>query len=186
MTLSITEPVHRLFNHPGLRRWLLRLRIPIALILVALWPWWVRPELIWAGLGISLIGEAIQLWCFACVEKDKVLTIPGFVVIDHTRPLSTVPKPTGNAFMMVLYTLFYWFYMVNRVQREEPVLEKIFDEPYRQYCRQVNRFLPGTKRLDRHFWFFNWKIMFENHGHWNLLAVAVGYGYLLGFQSLVV
>ena len=193
MTFSITEPVHRLFNHPGLRRWLLRLRIPIALLLVALWPWWVRPELIWAGLGISLIGEAIQLWCFACLEKEKVLTIRGPyqlcrnpMYLGRYLLILGFVVTTGNAFMMVLYTLFYWFYMVNRVQREEPVLEKIFDEPYRLYCRQVNRFLPGTKRLDRHFWFFNWKIMFENHGHWNLLAVVAGYGYLLGFQALVV
>ena len=166
MTLSITEPVHRLFNHPGLRRWLLRLRIPIALLLVALWPWWVRPELIWAGLGISLIGEAIQLWCFACLEKEKVLTIRGPyqlcrnpMYLGRYLLILGFVVTTGNAFMMVLYTLFYWFYMVNRVQREEPVLEKIFDEPYRLYCRQVNRFLPGTKRLDRHFLVFQ----LENH-----------------------
>ena len=74
---SAFDPLHKLFNHPGLRRFLLALRIPIVLVFVALWPWWVQPELIIAGILVSLAGELLQVWCFACIEKEKVLTIRG-------------------------------------------------------------------------------------------------------------
>ena len=167
--------------------------MPIALVLVASWPWWARPELIWAGLGVSLIGEAIQLWCFSCLEKDKTLTMRGPyqlcrnpMYLGRYLLILGFVVTTGNVSLMALYTILYWFYMFNRVRREEPALEEIFGEPYLQYCRQVNRFLPGTKILDRHFRFFNWKLMLDNHGHWNLLSVVAGYGYLLGFKALVV
>lgn len=193
MNSLITQPIHNLFNHPGLRKLFVRLRIPLAVGLVVIWPWWVESEWIWAGILVSLIGEAIQWWCFACVEKEKVLTMRGPyqlcrnpMYLGRYLLILGFILTTGNGFIMILYTILYWFYMVNRVKREEPVLEDIFGEPYREYCRDVNQFLPGMKRLDRNFWFFNWNIMLSNNGHWNLLSVIVGYGYLLGFRALII
>ena len=193
MTSSITQPVHKLFNHPGLRKFFLRLRIPIAVILVALWPWWVKNDLLILGIMVSLIGEAIQWWCFACIEKEKVLTIRGPyqlcrnpMYLGRYLLILGFIVTTGSWVFMLVYTALYWFYMVNRVKREEPVLEKIFGQPYVEYCRDVNRFLPGVKRLDKDFWFFDWSIMLSNNGHWNLLSVVVGYGYLIAVKMLFI
>lgn len=193
MNSSFAQPVHNLFNHPGLRRWLLKLRVPIVVLFVAIWPWWVQPDLIWWGIWISLEGQLIQLWCFACLEKERVLTIRGPYQICRNpmylgRYLLILGfiAVTGSVLAMAGFTIVYWFYMVNRVKREEPVLEKIFGEPYREYCRDVNRFLPGFKRLDGNFWFFNWKILLSNNGLWNLLATILGYVYLLSMVRFVV
>ena len=129
---SVFEPLHKLFNHPGLRKFLLALRIPIVLVFVALWPWWLQPELLVAGILVSLAGELLQVWCFACIEKEKVLTIRGpyqlcrnpMYLARYLLILGFVIV-TGSWIACVLYTVVYWFYMVNRVKREEPVLEKI-------------------------------------------------------------
>ena len=190
---SVFEPLHKLFNHPGLRRFLLALRIPIVLVFVALWPWWVQPELLVAGILVSLAGELLQVWCFACIEKEKVLTIRGpyqlcrnpMYLARYLLILGFVIV-TGSWLACVLYTVVYWFYMVNRVKREEPVLEKIFEQPYRDYCRDVNRFLPGFGRVDSQFWFFDWQIMLSNNGHWNFLAAVLGWVYVLAMYYWVV
>ena len=190
---SVFEPLHKLFNHPGLRRFLLALRIPIVLVFVALWPWWVQPELLVAGILVSLAGELLQVWCFACIEKEKVLTIRGpyqlcrnpMYLARYLLILGFVIV-AGSWLACVLYTVVYWFYMVNRVKREEPVLEKIFEQPYRDYCRDVNRFLPGIRRVDSQFWFFDWQIMLSNNGQWNFLAATLGWAYVLVMYYWVV
>ena len=190
---SIFDPLHKLFNHPGLRKLLLALRIPIVVVLVAAWPWWISPELVIAGIAVSLVGELLQVWCFACIEKEKVLTIRGpyqlcrnpMYLARYLLILGFVVA-TGSWIACLLYTAVYWFYMVNRVKREEPVLEGIFEQPYRDYCRDVNRFMPGFKRVDSQFWFFNWQIMLSNNGHWNFLAAVLGWVYVLGVYYWVV
>ena len=140
-----------------------------------------------------MLGEAIQWWCFACLEKEKVLTIRGPyqlcrnpMYLGRYLLILGFIVATGLVWLCVIYTVVYYFYMVNRVKREEPVLENIFGQPYRDYCRDVNRFMPGTKRLDSQFFFFDWKIMLSNNGHWNFLSVIVGYGYIYLMLEFVV
>lgn len=193
MSSPITNSLHALFNHPGLRRFFLKLRFPIVIALILIWPWWLDSGLIWAGIGVTLLGEVIQVWCFACIEKERVLTIRGPyqlcrnpMYLGRYLLILGFIVATGSWIACVIYTVCYWFYMVNRVKREEPVLEKIFGQPYRDYCGDVNRFLPGMKRLDKDFWFFDWQIMLTNNGHWNFLSVVVGYTWLLAMFHYVV
>jgi len=179
--------IHTLFNHRGLRRFLLKARVPLVLLLLIAWPWWVKPQLIWYGVGISTIGEALQLWCFACIEKEQVLTIRGPyqlcrnpMYLGRYLLILGFIATTGSVMAMLGYTILYYYYMVNRVKREEPVLEGVFGEPYQAYCRDVHRFMPGRGRFERtNFGFFNGQIMLSNHGHWNLLAAVLAYVYLL-------
>ncbi|MEM7193513.1 MAG: isoprenylcysteine carboxylmethyltransferase family protein [Pseudomonadota bacterium] len=187
------EYVHKLFNHTGIRRTLLKVRIPVFIVLVLIWPWIVDREMLLPGLTVSLLGVAIQWWCFACLEKEKVLTIRGpyqlcrnpmylgryLLILGFIIAINNIP-------VILVFTVIYWFYMVNRVKREEPVLENIFGQPYRDYCRDVNRFLPGFRRVDGNFFFFDWEIMLSNNGHWNLLSVVVGYAYIYAMIGFVV
>ena len=193
MPSSVTDPLHRLFNHPGLRRLLLKLRVPIVVGLTAMWPWWVDTGYLWQGVVVSLIGELIQVWCFACIEKEKVLTIRGPyqlcrnpMYLGRYLMMLGFVVITGSWIAIAAFTVLYWFYMVNRVKREEPVLAGIFGESYDAYCRDVNRFLPAGGRLDKDFWFFRWDIMLSNNGHWNFLAAVAGYVYILAMLQWVV
>jgi len=77
------------------------------------------------------------------------------------------------------YTLLYYFYMVNRVGREEQRLAGLLGEPYARYRADVNRFLPDPRRLmNPALRFFSLPVMANNNGHWNLLSVLLGYGAL--------
>ncbi len=185
MSSVFLAPLHRLFNHHGLRKLLLRIRAPIVISVVAVWPWWTDDRYLLAGTAIALLGEVWQLWCFGCVEKDRVLTIRGpYQLCRNPMYLGRYPVIGGFVLLsgswvaLCAVTVLYGFYMYNRVKREEQVLERIFGTPYRAYCRDVKRFLPGVSRLDREFWFFSWQILLGNNGHLNLLFTVAVFAYV--------
>jgi hypothetical protein len=74
----------------------------------------------------------------------------------------------GNGVVLLLFTTLYYFYMVNRVRREEGRLKEIFGAPYLEHCQRVSRFVPfrGINSEGR-FWFFKWSYFTENHGPLN-------------------
>jgi len=55
---------------------------------------------------------------------------------------------TGKLWLMLLLTIVYYFYMVNRVNREEKILAELFGKDYEDFCRDVHPYLPGFKRFD--------------------------------------
>jgi protein-S-isoprenylcysteine O-methyltransferase Ste14 len=73
----MTKAVHGLFNHPALRRTLVRLRVPLFLALGIALLWFADRSWFLPALGVSLFGEAIQLWCFASLQKNQVLAANG-------------------------------------------------------------------------------------------------------------
>ncbi|MBP6709054.1 MAG: hypothetical protein KA223_07830, partial [Candidatus Accumulibacter sp.] len=66
-----------LFHHPGLRRFLVRMRAPLAILGLILLAQFVHPEWLLAGFVVSMFGECIQLWCFASLDKNSTLTARG-------------------------------------------------------------------------------------------------------------
>jgi uncharacterized protein YggT (Ycf19 family) len=83
---------------------------------------------------------------------------------------------TGNIYVLAGFTLIYYFYMVNRVKREEAKLREVFGQDYADYCSRIRRFLPTFRGLDsRSIWFFKWEYFIDNNGHWNLIAVTAFY-----------
>jgi hypothetical protein len=66
--------------------------------------------------------------------------------------------------------------MVNRVKREENVLAELFGKDYEDYCRDVNRYLPGFKRFDKNqLKSFNKESMTQNNVMINIVAALVCY-----------
>lgn len=77
----------------------------------------------------------------------------------------------GNWVVLLVFGILYYFYMVNRVRREEARLIEIFGESYQEYCRRVSRFIPfhGISPHGK-FWYGKWACFVENHGPLNGLA----------------
>ena len=69
--------VRSVFNHPGVRRAYVRLRVPIAIVAVILLLPFLRAEWLLAGFIVSMGGELIQLWSFASLDKNSDLAIRG-------------------------------------------------------------------------------------------------------------
>jgi protein-S-isoprenylcysteine O-methyltransferase Ste14 len=181
--------IHSLFNHPTARKLFLALRVPLILLLVGLVAYYARVELLCVGFSVSMFGQLIQLWSFASLVKNEQLTARGpYVMVRNPMYLGRYflilgfIVVTGSVIAMVLYTLFYWFYMYNRVRREEVKLGEGLGEPYRNYCATVNRFVPNLLKLGAPaVRFFDLGVIRNNNGHWNLLATLIAWAVLYAY-----
>jgi protein-S-isoprenylcysteine O-methyltransferase Ste14 len=129
--------IRSVFNHPGVRRAYVRLRVPIAIVAIILLLPFLQTSWLLAGFVVSMLGELIQLWSFASLDKNSDLAIRG--------PYALVRNPMylgryfillgflmllGAWWVLVVYTVVYWLYMDTRVEREEAHLRPIFGPRY--------------------------------------------------------
>ena len=194
-TGGLLDQIHALFNHAGMRKFWCRIRHPFGavLLVVLAWLFWqghvrIEPRWFWIGFAVSMLGEFIQLWCFAALKKEKVLACRGpYVLVRNPMYLGRffivlglillLGKP--GAWAVLPYAVFYWFYMYNRVRREEAKLVGIFGADYEAYCRNVNRFLPSPRGGNlRNVLYWDWSLLTGNHGWLNLAALLGAYAVL--------
>ena len=179
--------IHRVFNNKAVRKFLLMLRIPLAVGVLALMSTMIDPAYFWAGLIVTGVGEFIQVWCFSALKKKKILAVKGlYVLVRNPMYLGRYLILFGfflllgpkSLWLLVAFTVIYYFYMVNRVKREEAVLIDIFGESYQQYCKDVNRFFPSFKNVDwKSLPYFRKELFFRNNAHWNLLGTILCYAF---------
>ena len=82
----------------------------------------------------------------------------------------------GAPWLLPIFAVLYYFYMLNRVRREEETLRGIFGGEYEEYCAEVPRFLPTSRPFRGNpVLTFRRDLFLLNHGHWNLLSVIVFY-----------
>jgi protein-S-isoprenylcysteine O-methyltransferase Ste14 len=182
--------INTIFNHPVARKFFLNLRWLLAFGLLLITAYYALPEWLLPGFAVSMFGQAIQLWSFASLVKNKELTARGpYVMVRNPMYLGRYflilgfIVATGSWLAIIVYTLFYWFYMANRVAREEKKLAALLGEPYRNYCARVNRFLPDLTRIgDPAVRFFDSAVLRHNNGHWNLLATLVAWVMLVLYR----
>ena len=137
-----------LFQHPGLRSVLIKLRLPLFIGVLVVLALFAQREWLLAGFIVSMFGEFIQIWCFASLDKNATLTIRG--------PYTMVRNPMylGMALLLLALALhqshalsFAWVagYVayLNRFQirPEERALETLFGDEYRAYARAVRRWI---------------------------------------------
>ena len=183
---------HEIFNNKMMRSFLLKFRYPIFLITAILLITQINPSWFLPGFIVCLFGESIQLWCFASLDKNRTLAVKGpymFIrnpmYIGRFFVLLGCLLLAGNVWLIAVFVVLYYFYMVNRVQREEKKLQPLFGEVYENYCRKVNRFAPSFKGVDREsLWFFKWSLLLENNGHWNLIAVLISFSVFYFFTFI--
>ncbi len=180
---NVMKRTHGVFNNKTLRSVLLKLRYPIFLVFFVILVPQIKPSWFLPALVVCLFGELIQLWCFACLDKNKTLGVKGPYVlmrnpmyIGRFLLLLGCLLLAGNIWIILIFVVFYYFYVINRVKREEGKLQVIFGEAYEDYCRDVNRFMPSLKGFDwSRLWVFKWPLFFKNNGHWNLTAVLISF-----------
>jgi len=168
------------FNHPGLRSVLVRLRVPLAIIAIAVAIPFLKRDWLAAGFLVSMLGELIQLWSFASLDKNSDLAIRGpYAMVRNPMYLGRFFIIFGflmllaNVWILVVYTLVYWFYMDTRVEREEAHLRPIFGARYEDYCRQVHRFIPGPPLAGQPVAYWSWQLFRQNNATVNLLGTLV-------------
>jgi protein-S-isoprenylcysteine O-methyltransferase Ste14 len=171
-----------LFQHPGLRRFLVKVRLPIFIVVLLLVAPLAKREWLVAGFLVSMLGEFIQLWCFASLDKNATLTIRGpYTMVRNPMYLGRFFIPLGflmllgQWWLLVAYAVIYWMYMDNRVQREEAHLQPIFGAPYDDYRAKVRRFVPGWPLAGKPVAYWNWALFAQNNAGLNLLGTLVAW-----------
>jgi protein-S-isoprenylcysteine O-methyltransferase Ste14 len=171
-----------LFQHQGLRTFLVKARKPLFVLVLLLLAPFARREWLLAGFIVSMIGEFIQLWCFASLDKNMTLTIRGpYTMVRNPMYLGRFFIPLG--FLMLLgqwwlllaYAVIYWLYMDARVQREEAHLQPIFGQPYDDYRAGVRRFVPGWPLEGKQVAYWNWALFSHNNAGRNLAGTLIAW-----------
>jgi protein-S-isoprenylcysteine O-methyltransferase Ste14 len=171
-----------LFHHLGLRKLLVKLRVPIGIVAMLLLTKYAYSDWLLAGFLVSMFGLFIQIWCFASLDKNATLTARG--------PYTMVRNPMylgrffimfgflmllGNWWLMGAFTLLYWLYMSARVQREEKRLIALFTESYAHYCATVRRFIPQWPATGEAVLYWEWKLCKQNHAALNFIATLAAW-----------
>jgi protein-S-isoprenylcysteine O-methyltransferase Ste14 len=175
--------INEFFNSKTVRKTFLKLRYPLFVVLLVLLLTQLKPQWFIPGLIVSILGEIIQVWCFSTIKTQKQLTRVGpymFVrnpmYIGRFFLIFGILMMTGSIWILVGFTLLYYFYMVNRVRREEKKLAELFGQSYETYCQQVNRYIPGFKHIQpQKLLAVSSESFFENNAHWNILLVLICY-----------
>ncbi len=145
--------------------------LPGAAVLATLfWIWldhrmgWKGPQAIGPGIVLIVLGTALAFWCvilFAVrgrgsphpfVEKTQNLVIAGpFRLVRNPMMwgigalLVGVCLVLGAASLWIGFVGFLLFISWFIPFYEEPDMERRFGEAYREYCRQVPRWLPRLR-----------------------------------------
>jgi len=192
MVGNVVNRIHEISNNSTLRSILGKLRVPIFLACLVVLITRMKPALFFPALFVSLFGELIQVWSFASLDKNTELAVKGPYLLTRNPMylgrfflLLGFLLLTGRVWVIFLFMVVYYFYMVNRVKREEKKLLQVFGERYASYCREVNRFVPSLKNFQwKPVLFFRWNLLIENNGHWNLMAVVLCYALLYYFAFI--
>lgn len=171
----ILEAVHALFNHAGFRAFWVKTRVPVVLAAAVAILWLIDPRWLWPGFLVSMAGELIQLWCFASLNKNRDLACNGpYTLVRNPMYVGRffivlgVVMLLGSWWALLAYVVVYYFYMVNRVQREEARLRAALGAPYADYCAAVHRFVPGRPYRNNPVLYWSWDLLRQNHGWANL------------------
>ncbi len=186
-----TNTINNLFNNRKIRKWFLKLRYPLFIVLLLLLLTQLKPRWFIPGLIISILGELLQVWCFSTIKTQKEVTRAGPYMfmrnpmyIGRFFLIFGVLMMTGDIWILAGFTLIYYFYMLNRVRREEKKLRELFGASYESYCRAVNRYLPTFKNINpAELTAVSRESFFRNNAHLNILLVIACYGllYLMTF-----
>lgn len=188
----MTNILDYIFSNARLRAFAVRYREVLGVLAAALLVWGlgVRKEDFWIAFAVAMVGEFIQLWCFASLDKNSTLAFRGpyafvrnpmylgryFIVLGVLLLLDRWQLP-----VIAIYTLLYWFYMVNRVKREEALLCEVFGQDYADYCAEVRPFLPRlTPYRNSTVAFWDWRLFRNAHGPSNLAATVAGFALIYG------
>lgn len=178
-------PLWSVAHSRTLRRFLVRSRYVLALLLAAGLVWFARPHWFWWAVGVSFCGELIQLWSASSLQKNEVFQPRGpYTLIRNPMYLGRFFVILGmvavpaSVYPLIGYVLLFLPYVVARVSREERKLAQLFGEPYIAYLARVPRFIPMPGRAYRAHgspFSFRWELVVRNGEHLNALGLVAFY-----------
>ena len=180
--------IEDLFANEAIREGLIKFRLLLGAVLLIPVGYYMNPELLWVGFGVSMFGQVIQIWCFASLIKNRELTVRGPYLLSRNPMylgryfmLLGFILLLGNVWIVLGYTVLYYLYMDSRIRREEKRLARIYVERYEDYCSEVPRLFPSFRKAgEPTLWYWDWAAFRENNAHWNLVGTLVSFAIVFG------
>lgn len=181
------------FSDDKLRAFAVQYRVILGLLATIALFWFLGLDKrdFWWAFGISMLGEAIQLWCFASLDKNSTLAFRGpYAFVRNPMYLGRYFIVLGLILLaarwqiplIIAFTVLYWFYMANRVKREEALLLEVFGKSYEDYCAEVRAFLPRlTPCSNSTAAFWSNRLFRQNRGPANLVGTLIAYALIAGY-----
>jgi len=175
---AVLEAIHRLFNHPTLRKILLKSRVLLGVAVIGAIVWYMDPK--WLLPGSSCRCSVRRSSSGASPRWTRAAPSPATAIRDRAQPdvpwaLLHHPRRTDAARPVVAARrvhVIYYFYMVNRVKREEEYLRGVLGAPYAEYLRTVNG-SAGRATARQSTRVLGLKLLKQNHGTANLVGTLV-------------
>ena len=95
-----------------------------------------------------MLGEFIQIWCFASLDKNATLTIRGpYTMVRNPMYLGMLSVllgcavTVGSTCALAVPVLFGIIIELRFIRPEEAMLRELFPEDFAAYCERVRRWL---------------------------------------------
>jgi len=147
---------------------LISLILPVTVLIII--PWWIEPDLtvhhtagLIFGFFLIIIGLSIMIWTistFILIGKGtlapwsptkKLVVVGIYCHVRNPMIMGVMTVLAGEALAVSSLNILIWtvlFFFINTIYfivYEEPDLEKKFGEDYREYKRNVYRWIPKLK-----------------------------------------
>jgi protein-S-isoprenylcysteine O-methyltransferase Ste14 len=131
-------------------------RIVLAWIFAALLIFSAHRYPTWPGIVICFLGATVRYWASGYLRKDNRPAVGGpYAFVRNPLYFGTWLMAVGTALAIeawvllaaitVLFAIVYHYIILD----EETKLQRIFGEPYLEYCRLVPRFFPRPWRASQ-------------------------------------
>ena len=164
-----------------LQRLFTRLRFVLAVPAAAVIIVFTDRRPMWPGVSVALLGELIQIWASAHLQKNVEVVMSGpYAWVRNPMYLGRFLVGLGLAlltwrwWLVVPYVVIFWLYAHARVLGEEQRLGERFGEEYQAYRGAVRRWLPlpPRQRVSAARW--SWACVLRNHELRVAAGVALG------------
>lgn len=147
---EVTGPykyIRKLQYHEASRQW-------FAVLFVLLVSWLGQPklELLYAGLVLIIIGEAIRMWASGHVKKNKILATDGpYAFVRHPLYVGNILVVSGFALASglwwspILMIALLLFYYPAAISYEDNKLHKYFGEQWENWSRNIHALIPSFR-----------------------------------------
>ena len=157
-----------------------RIRVPLSFAFALLYIWIAHPTFVSIATGavLAVVGLVIRALASGHVRKNQELTTSGpYAYTRNPLYLGSVIMSAGfclaarswwiAGLMLVIFLAIY----VPVIRQEENYLREHFPQ-FPEYARQVPRFIPRFKAIDRSAVSFSWDLYLQ-HREYNALLGSV-------------
>lgn len=142
---GLTKYIRALRYHEASRQW-----FAVLFVLLVSWLGQPHPELLYAGLALILLGEAIRMWASGHVKKNKILATDGpYAFVRHPLYVGNILLVAGFALASslwwspILMIALLLFYYPTAISYEDAKLHDYFGEQWENWSRNIHALIPS-------------------------------------------